>query len=156
MRIYFDTCCLCRPFDDQSLDRNHLEAEAILTILRHVHRGEWELIGSNVIDLELSQIASQEKKELVQGFLALQTEHAKVGVIEQNRAAELQGIGFRPLDALHIATAESAHCDVFLTTDDVILRKAGKLNFNLKLRVENPLRWIEEQMDHVTGRDDVE
>ena len=28
-RIYLDVCCLNRPFDDQSIDRIHLESEAI-------------------------------------------------------------------------------------------------------------------------------
>ena len=36
VRIYIDTCCLNRPFDDQTQDRIHLETEAILIILKHM------------------------------------------------------------------------------------------------------------------------
>ena len=32
-KIYFDTCCLNRPFDDQTQTRIRLEAEAVLAIL---------------------------------------------------------------------------------------------------------------------------
>ena len=33
MAIYLDTCCLNRPFDDQTQDRIRLEAEAVILIL---------------------------------------------------------------------------------------------------------------------------
>ena len=33
MKLYLDTCCYNRPFDDQTQERIHLESEAILTIL---------------------------------------------------------------------------------------------------------------------------
>jgi hypothetical protein len=36
MLLYLDMCCLNRPFDDQSIDRNRLESEAVLAILRRV------------------------------------------------------------------------------------------------------------------------
>lgn len=38
MRIYLDVCCLNRPFDDQTQDRIHLEAEAVLTILKYIEK----------------------------------------------------------------------------------------------------------------------
>ncbi len=36
MKIYLDVCCLNRPFDDQTQDRIHLEAETILTIMKFI------------------------------------------------------------------------------------------------------------------------
>jgi hypothetical protein len=53
--IYFDACCLNRPFDDQSQDRIRLEAEAVLLILSHIQAGEWQWIGSDVLNLEMSR-----------------------------------------------------------------------------------------------------
>ncbi len=38
MRIYFDVCCLNRPFDDQSQQRIRLEAEAINFLFQHIQR----------------------------------------------------------------------------------------------------------------------
>ena len=32
-RVYFDACCLNRPFDDQTQDRIRLESEAVLLIM---------------------------------------------------------------------------------------------------------------------------
>lgn len=53
--VQLDACCLNRPFDDQTQDRIRLEAEAVLLILGHVHRGEWRWIGSEVLHFEIAQ-----------------------------------------------------------------------------------------------------
>ncbi len=50
----------------------------------------------------------------------------------------------KPLDALHIACAEKAKADVFLTTDDNLLSKAVQNKTMMKVKVENPLRWVTE------------
>ncbi len=48
-KIYLDTCCLNRPFDDQTQERICLESEAVLAILSRIEKGEWEWIGSDVL-----------------------------------------------------------------------------------------------------------
>ena len=63
MRIYFDACCLERPFDDQGIDRNRLEAEAVLTIMRHIFSGEWTMVSSEALELEIENTADAEKRE---------------------------------------------------------------------------------------------
>ena len=60
-----DVCCLNRPFDDQTQDRIHMESEAILTILGHCETGNWKLIGSEIIDLEILKIPDKYRKERV-------------------------------------------------------------------------------------------
>ena len=67
--------------------------------------------------------------------------------VPADQAAELVRLGFGQLDALHIASAESADCGVMLTTDDRLLKKAGRNAKALKVRVENPLQWLLEQDD---------
>ena len=62
MKVYLDACCLNRPFDDQSQDK------------------------------------------------------------ESIRAKQLEEVGFKSFDAMHIACAESEKADVFLTTDDKLLK----------------------------------
>jgi len=56
----------------------------------------------------------------------------------------LEAWGFSAFDALHLACAESGEVDVFLTTDDRLLRKAGTYAKQLRVRVENPLTWLRE------------
>jgi hypothetical protein len=47
--------------------------------------------------------------------------------------------------SLHIACAEGRACDVLLTTDDRLLKKAIRYRSRLRVRVENPVNWLMEQ-----------
>jgi uncharacterized protein with PIN domain len=51
-------------------------------------------------------------------------------------------MGFKLYDALHLAFAETASVDIFLTTDDRLLRKAKQYNDSIKVKVENPVVWL--------------
>ena len=59
IKIYLDTCCLNRPFDDQTQERIRLEAEAVLAILSRIEKGEWDWIGSEVLIDEIEQNCCQ-------------------------------------------------------------------------------------------------
>jgi hypothetical protein len=54
------------------------------------------------------------------------------------RAREIERFGFRGLDALHLAAAEAGRADLLITTDDRILRRAGRAGAQLHLRVVRP------------------
>jgi hypothetical protein len=69
--IYLDVCCLNRPFDDQTQERIFLEAEAIRLILAHCQNGEWQLLGSEVMDDELEQTPDGERKRQMMAWAAL-------------------------------------------------------------------------------------
>ncbi len=60
------------------------------------------------------------------------------------RAEELEKFGFDAYDAIHLASAEHAKVDVFLTTDDQILRTANRKKNILSFTIENPVKWLEE------------
>jgi predicted nucleic acid-binding protein len=53
----------------------------------------------------------------------------------------------RPFDALHIACAEKGKADILLTTDDALLRKVSLCKDTLKVRGENPVRWLMEVIE---------
>lgn len=143
--IYLDVCCLNRPYDDQMQDRIHLEAEAILLILTHVETGDYVWIGSEVLGLEINQTPDAERRARVRALTQSATKSILVNEPEVQRAQELEELGFHPMDALHLACAESGGVEIFLTTDDRLLRKASGQSAQLKIRVENPLVWIQEQ-----------
>jgi predicted nucleic acid-binding protein len=145
MRIYLDACCLNRPFDDLIVDRNRLEAEAVLTILRRVERGAYEWIGSEALDLELELNPNVMKRDAVRPLLKAQSRSVIVGDAEDARTRELSRLGLPVMDALHVACAESSGCDVLLTTDDRMIRWV-RTHGPLRTVVMNPLRWIQEQV----------
>ena len=51
MKVYLDTSCLKRPFDDQTQAKIRLETEAALMILKAVERGRFQWYGSKEMDL---------------------------------------------------------------------------------------------------------
>ena len=139
-----DACCLNRPFDDLSQDRIYLEAEAILSIISHCEKGEWTLISSGVIDYELSRMPDTDRFEQVQTLYASARERIKLDEKTEQRAGVFQGSGLKPFDSLHLAIAETYNVDIFLSTDDRLLRTAGKLD--IKIKIANPVAWLMEVM----------
>ena len=142
--IYLDVYCLNRPFDDQTQARIRLEAEAILIILAQCEEGRWEWIGNEVLGLEINQTPDPERRRRVQLLASHAHRSILVGQPEVERAQQLEAWGFSAFDALHLACAESGEADVFLPTDDRLLRKAGACAKQLRVRVENPLMWLRE------------
>jgi len=146
IKIYLDTCCLNRPFDDQTQERIRLESEAVLAILSRIEKGEWTWIGSEVLTDEIEQTPDTQKlsrAKLLSGFIR---ENIEIGEKEAKRAKELQEHGFQLFDALHLACAESAQVDVFLSTDDRLLKLAKRVSKRLKIQAMNPLVWVEEMI----------
>ena len=149
MKIYLDTCCLNRPFDDQRQPRVRLESEAITLIMEKIRRREWEWVGSEVLIYEIEQTTNTERKERL--LLLAREANQTVEISEKtlDRAEALSSLGFGEYDALHLASAESAKVDVFLTTDDQLQKIADKNKKRLSsLIVINPVKWLEENLKH--------
>jgi predicted nucleic acid-binding protein len=70
-----------------------------------------------------------------------------LGKKEVARSHELEKSGFIGFDALHLACAESGKAEVFLTTDDRLLRHAKRHAKDLRIKVENPLEWIKDKLE---------
>jgi predicted nucleic acid-binding protein len=144
LRIYLDVCCLNRPFDDQRQDRIRLESEAVLLILGHCAVGTWQWISSAVVEEEVNNTPSIERRHRVRSMLS--GAHSMVALTEAAviRAQEIKAMGFRTYDALHLACAEQATVNIFLTTDDRVIRIATSHAEKLHVRVANPLTWLME------------
>ncbi len=135
---------LSRPFDDQSQERIRLETEAIILLLARLERKEWIWLGSQALEIEIDKapdVEQQSRLRRVNEFVSLTIE---IGKRELKRASELQNLGFVGFDAVHLACAESGKADIFLTTDDRLLKLAKKLAKKLHVKVVNPLDWMKE------------
>jgi len=144
MKIYFDACCLNRPFDDQRQPRIRLEAEAISLILQKLHQREWEWVGSEVLVYELGQTDDVERRERL--LLLAEQSHQVVEITEKilKRAEKLEASGFDSYDAIHLASAEQAKVDVFLTTDDNVQKVSNRNKEVFSFVIANPVKWLEE------------
>lgn len=144
MRIYLDVCCLCRPFDDHSQDKVRLESEAVLTIIEHGQINGWILLTSEVAGMEVSRIYTSDKRQKVQLLFMLLHPIVVVDDSLEKRAIELEKMGFKPFDALHIASAEKGKADIFPTTDDRLIKRALQNRNKLKVEIKNPVIWLME------------
>ncbi len=145
MKIYFDVCCLNRPFDDQKQDRIHLEAEAILSVLKHIDEGDWVLVSSDAVIYEINKTADAERRERLLSINNSAQIYVVVDTLVFERGAVIQEMGFTTYDAMHIACAESVQADIFLSTDKKLTNRALRNKSKLFVAIENPLTWIQEE-----------
>lgn len=141
-KIYLDVCCLNRPLDDAQQERIRLEAEAVLLIYRRIRIGECQLISSEVIDIEIAQTRNPQRRKQLQIAVALAYNRVKLSDDVKKRAVQVSQMGFKPFDAAHIASAELGNADIFLTTDDRLLKKAAQYRKQLAIDVKNPASWL--------------
>jgi len=156
MLVYLDVCCLNRPFDDQCQDRIRLETEAVLAIISECEAGKLTLLTSEVAFWEVEAILNFERREKVRSFLEISHKTIQVDVTVVTRGKEIEQLGFGGYDALHIASAEIGHADVFLTVDDGILSKAKRNSGQIEIKIMNPVSWLMERMWQEDANNDIE
>ena len=144
MKIYLDTCCLNRLSDRQIQERIRQETEAVNIMLSNFRAKRWHWISSSILQFEINQNPDLDQRVSLTTLLQFGHQTVFVGGQEILRGEELEGLGFKKLDALHIACAESGNADILLTTDDRMLRRAKRYRAQLRVRVENPYRWLQE------------
>jgi predicted nucleic acid-binding protein len=147
MRVYLDACILNRPFDDQSQERIRIETEAVVLVLSHLERRDWIWLGSQALDIEIEKTPDPEQRSRLKRITGYISQSVKMGPDELVRARELEKAGFIGFDAIHLACAESGKADIFLTTDDRLLKQAKRHAKELQVKVQNPLDWINEVLN---------
>ena len=153
-KIYLDVCCLNRPFDDQTQPRIYLETQSVMTIINQCQSGNWKMINSSALIAELNQTPDIERLQNVKKLLAIAKIKVITGLWIQERAAELQIMGFSSYDATHIASAERSQADIFLTTDDRLIKKAIKNSQSITVNINNPMQWLAQVTQIEENNDD--
>jgi predicted nucleic acid-binding protein len=123
VKIYLDNSVLNRPYDDQRQPRIWLETLCFVLILQMAEKGEAELIRSTFHILENNESRAVERREWVEACLNLASHPARITSEMEQRANALSKAGLKPLDAAHLAAAENAAADFFITCDDQLIRK---------------------------------
>ena len=141
MFIYLDTCCLNRPYDEQSQPRIQLEAGAVLAILQRITAGEFHIANSSVLQFEVTRIPDPTRRNSILHFLNYSNTFQTLTPEIEHRGIELNSLGFKRLDALHLAVAEVMKTDVLLTTDDQFLRRATEHSASISVPVQNPVQF---------------
>jgi len=146
VKVYLDVCCLCRPFDDQKMNRIHLEAEATKEILMRCTK-DWILVTSDAVSYEISRIPDKTRMKKVQKLIDLAKERVAITKSVSRRYQEFISLGIDPADALHCACAESVGA-VLLTTDDAIIKFIKRHGHLIPIEIKNPVQWLMEVNAH--------
>lgn len=86
MKIYLDTCCLNRPFDDQRQPRIRLESEAVTLILEKIRQREWLWVGSEILLYEIEQTVNAERKDRLLFLVQEANENLEINEMTLERA----------------------------------------------------------------------
>ena len=139
MRVYLDNCCYNRPFDDQKNLSTVLETFAKLSIQALMRTGTVEYVWSDTLCYEVDNNPFPKRYQSIIAWLDGATEYVETTDDVLDRAKGFEAFGIKKMDALHLASAEKAHCDWFFTTDKGILKKLGVSG---AMRVANPVDFI--------------
>lgn len=122
MLMYLDLCCFNRPWDDQASARVRLETEAKLLLQERVRAKQTGLVWSYALDYENRFNPFRERRETISHWQALAERIVAPSDATRFDAETLTAKGAGAFDALHVACAQSAKTDLFVTTDDRLLR----------------------------------
>ena len=133
MLLYLDLNCFNRPFDNQSQSRIAEETAAVLEVLQRIVDGTDRLAWSEILAYENSRSPLADRRQEIGTWADRSALVVPVDDTVTARARELNARGLHPLDAAHVASAERAGCEVFLTCDDRLLRRANRTPTSLRL-----------------------
>jgi predicted nucleic acid-binding protein len=136
--VYLDICALKRPFDDARSERIRREAEAVARIFEKVENGSIQLVVSPAHRFENNRNPREDRRLATNLWLQKAARSVEATPDIDQRARLLTGLGFGPLDALHLALAEKAKARWFVTTDDRLFRKALELRDQMRIEVVRP------------------
>jgi predicted nucleic acid-binding protein len=143
-RIYLDACALNRLTDPPAQLRIVLESAAVLRLLQAARTNQIRWIASSALAAEIENDPDEQRRKIVLALFRFAAEIHRPSRLAAVRGRQLHLLGYGKFDALHLAMAEEHRCDVFLTTDDRLLRKARRNLGSPTVRVENPLNYLKE------------
>jgi predicted nucleic acid-binding protein len=147
IRVYLDTSIYNRPFDDQTQPKIHLETQGVILILQMVEARLIELVSSSVLEYENNRNPWILAQEAMKRYLQMAGIKQRVDKTIKQRAEQLEGIGIKAVDALHVACAEAANSDYFLTCDKRLINRC----VGLPVKTLNPVDFILEIEDEDRG-----
>lgn len=148
MLIYIDNCVLNRPFDDQSQERIYFETQAFLILLKQIDAGKINFLNSFAIEYEISAISDTERESKIREYLKFASNYVDYNEKIENRANELKKFGFSAVDSVHIAVAEFAKVDYFVTCDDDIIKLSEKFKKRIKIKVASVSKLVTEIINY--------
>jgi predicted nucleic acid-binding protein len=141
--IYLDYNCFQRGFDDPRQVKIQIEALACAEIFKRAEKRDIRLIWSFMHEDENILCPFLERKLAVDRLSTLCTVRIGPDKLIHTFAKDFQSRAkLSAKDAIHMACAYHGRCEYFLTCDDELMRRAKRLN--LEIRIMNPVEYIRE------------
>jgi len=128
LKLYLDMCVYNRPFDDQSQPRIMIETQIFIMLLAMISGGRFELVNSFALGYENSKNANIENMLRISDFFGYSTDYISYDEGILDRSLELEKWGLMGMDAVHIACAEKAKADFFVTSDNDLIKKLEQID----------------------------
>jgi predicted nucleic acid-binding protein len=104
-----------------------MEALCFIIIMAKVANGDIQTLNSFALEYESRKNPKLENRMIITDLLHEASECIAKDESIVNRAKELEQSGIMAMDALHVACAEHAHADYFVTCDDTLLKKLHRM-----------------------------
>ncbi len=105
--------------------------------------GSLTLVSSEILLAEINDISDLERKETTLGVLSIARETIVFDRKIAERAKEFEEFGIKPIDALHLASAEEGEAEYFCTCDNKLLKRA-RTKKDLKTKAISPIELFKE------------
>ena len=135
-----DNCSFNRPYDDQSVLKNYLEAEAKTYIQNEIRNNIFELVWSYMMDYEILFNPFDDRKTQIlkwKNIAVVDIDYSENNVKIANDI-RMKNVNIRVKDSIHLACSIEANCNYFITTDGKLLNKTVD-----KIVIINPLNFIQ-------------
>ena len=146
MKLYLDLCVYNRPFDYQGQDRVALETEAFIYLIEQIERGRHTLVCSEALIYENNRNPDNVRRNRILTYFELAKEFIPLEEFDFEKAKVLKTMGFSDMDALHIALAEKAGIDFFITCDDWIINLYGRNAELMRIKLINLLAFVAKEV----------
>ena len=141
MNIYLDLCAYNRPFDDQTQPRILLETMGFLVIMSIVQTQKIQTFNSFVLEYENTRNPKLENRQIIADILSEASLYIHYDSAIAQKALEIEQNGIKHFDALHLACADCARADFFVSCDDDLVKKANTIK-GLNVNVISLLNFI--------------
>ena len=145
MKLYLDMCVYNRPFDDQRQPRIIIETQIFIMLMKMIPEGRFALINSFALEYENSKNPNIENMLKISDFLEYSANYISYdkGILE--RSLELEKGGLSGMDAVHVACAERAKADFFVTCDDKLIKKLEHID-NIDISYYNLIDFVSREV----------
>ncbi|MDX1958906.1 MAG: hypothetical protein SFU98_10050 [Leptospiraceae bacterium] len=137
MKVYIDSSCLNRIFDDQSQPRIFFESIAMGIVFILIDNQEIEFVSSDALNYEMEKNPFLDRKEFVRFYLEKAKTNLELNESILKRSIDIEKMKIKGIDAIHVSLSELNSIDYFLTVDDGILK-----NYSGSLKILNPVNFI--------------